>query len=605
MAQFVVGIDLGTTNSVLAYAPLDADQPAVQLLPIPQLVAPGVIESRTSLPSFLYLAPEHEAGGGAFELPWSKALTPALSQRERGHAIVVGELARLQSAEHPERTVIGAKSWLGHSKVDRHQPILPWNAPVDVPKVSPVVASRRYLEHLVAAWHHAHSEAPIAEQLVVLTVPASFDAAARELTREAALAAGLPENLILLEEPQAAVYAWLTTTGERWRQILKVGETLLVCDVGGGTTDLTLVGVDQEGGELSLRRIAVGEHLLVGGDNMDLALAHFVAGKFGEKGVKLDPWQSVSLWHQCRTAKEALLTEGGPKKHPLSVLGRGSKLIGGTVKVEIERDAVSDLLLEGFFPKCAAADRPAKRRQSGFQEIGLPFESDTAVTRHLAEFLSAHGTDGQAVSPSHVLFNGGVFKADSFRGRLIDTLSNWSSDAPPKVLAGEHDLDHAVARGAAYYGWAKQHGGVRIRGGTARSYYVGIESSGLAVPGAPRPLRALCVVPFGMEEGTSVDVPSSEFGLVVGEPATFRFFSSAVRKSDKPGELLPGWTDEELAESDSLEASLPRDDVVDEDYVPVRFQSHITELGVFELWCQSTKSSNRWKLEFSVRKDAE
>jgi molecular chaperone DnaK (HSP70) len=271
---------------------------------------------------------------------------------------VVGELARRQSAENPQRTVVGAKSWLAHSRVDRHQPILPWGAPAEVPKISPVMASRRYLEHLVAAWEHAHPEAPVAEQAVVLTVPASFDAAARELTREAALAAGLPANLILLEEPQAAVYSWLTVTGERWRRILKVGETLLVCDVGGGTTDLTLVGVGEESGELMLRRIAVGDHLLVGGDNMDLALAHFVAGKFGEKGVNLDPWQSVSLWHQCRAAKEALLAEGGPKKHPLSVLGRGSKLIGGTVKVDIERDAASELLLEGFFPRCLGG-RPA------------------------------------------------------------------------------------------------------------------------------------------------------------------------------------------------------------------------------------------------------
>jgi hypothetical protein len=468
-----------------------------------------------------------------------------------------------------------------------------------------VTASRRYLEHLIAAWEHAFPDAPVAEQVVVLTVPASFDAAARELTREAALAAGLPASLILLEEPQAAVYSWLTVMGERWRRTLKVGETLLVCDVGGGTTDLTLVGVDQEAGELMLRRIAVGDHLLVGGDNMDLALAHFVAGKFGEKGVKLDPWQSVSLWHQCRAAKEALLAEGGPKKHPLSVLGRGSKLIGGTVKVEIERDAASQLLLEGFFPKCQVNDRPARRRQSGFQEIGLPFEPDTGVTRHLAAFLTAHGkAGGQAIQPTHVLFNGGVFKADAFRQRVLDVLSSWA-DSPPRPLEGEHDLDNAVARGAAYYGWAKQHGGVRIRGGTARSYYVGIETAGLAIPGAPRPLKALCVVPFGMEEGTSIDVPSGEFGLVVGEPATFRFFSSPVRKTDQPGDLLDSWPEEELAETDSLEALLPRDDAIEDDFVPVRFHSHITELGIFELWCQSTKSSNRWKLEFSVRKDAE
>jgi hypothetical protein len=354
-----------------------------------------------------------------------------------------------------------------------------------------------------------------------------------------------------------------------------------------------------------LRRLAVGDHLLVGGDNMDLALSHFVAGKFSEKGIKLDPWQSVSLWHQCRAAKEALLALGGPKKLPLSVLGRGSKLIGGTVKIDVERDAASDLLLDGFFPTCSVTDRPARRRQSGFQEIGLPFESDAAITRHLAAFLTIHGEDKRPIQPTHVLFNGGVFKAEAFRSRLMDVITGWSAHAPAKVLDGDHDLDHAVARGAAYYGWAKEHGGVRIRGGTGRSYYVGIETSGLAIPGAARPLKALCVVPFGMEEGSSADVPSSEFGLVVGEKATFQFFSSAVRKTDKPGELLDTWNEDELTETDSLEALLPKDDAIEEGFVPVRFQSHITELGVFELWCQSTKSSNRWKLEFSVRQDAE
>jgi hypothetical protein len=605
MPAFILGIDLGTTNSVLAFAALGAESPHVELLPIPQLVAPGVVESRTTLPSFLYLAPEHEATGGVFDLPW-----------KAGNTLVVGEFARRHAAEAPDRTVAGAKSWLCHSKVDRHQPILPWNAPSSVPQVSPVTASQRYLEHLASAWEHAHPDAQIAEQVVVLTVPASFDAAARELTREAALAAGLPTNLILLEEPQAAVYAWLTTMGDRWRRALKVGETLLVCDVGGGTTDLTLVGVAEEGGELVLRRIAVGEHLLVGGDNMDLALAHFVAAKFAEKNVNLDPWQSVSLWHSCRAAKELLLAEGGPKKHPISVLGRGSKLIGGTVTVDVDRKAASELLLEGFFPACKVGDRPARRRASGFQEIGLPFESDAAVTRHLAAFLTANADSASGkreppdsipspIIPSHILFNGGVFKSELFRQRLLDVMGQWSGDSPPRVLTGEHDLDHAVARGAAYYGWAKQHGGVRIRGGTARSYYVGIETSGLAIPGAPRPLRALCVVPFGMEEGTSVDVPSGEIGLVVGEPATFRFFSSSARKHDLPGALLAGWTEDELAETDSLEANLPRDEKVEEEHVPVRFQSHITELGVFELWCQSTRSAQRWKLEFSVRKDAD
>jgi hypothetical protein len=591
--SYILGIDLGTTNSVLAYAPLKGEQPEVKILPIPQLVAPGVVEERTTLPSYLYLAPEHETAGGVFDLPWHK-----------GNAFAVGELARKKSAEAPQRVVSGAKSWLSHSRVDRHQPILPWNAPAEVPKISPVTASRRYLEQLVAAWEHAFPDAPIAQQQVVLTVPASFDAAARELTREAALAAGLPANFVLLEEPQAAVYSWLTVMGDQWRKALKVGETLLVVDVGGGTTDLTLVGVDQEAGELMLRRIAVGDHLLVGGDNMDLALAHFVASKFAEKKVSLDPWQSVSLWHSCRAAKETLLAADGPKKHPISVLGRGSKLVGGTVTVDVDRKQVAELLVNGFFPQAKVTEQPARRRMSGFQEIGLPFESDTAVTRHLAAFLSAHGDDrGNAVRPTHVLFNGGVFKAEAFQQRLMDVLSSWSPDAPPKILAGEHDLDHAVARGAAYYGWAKEHGGVRIRGGAPRAYYVGIETSGLAIPGALRPLKALCVVPIGLEEGTKVDVPSGEIGLVVGDTATFRFFSSPTRKQDKPGDRLDTWTETELAETDSLEASLPRDEAIDTDYVPVRFQSHLTELGVLELWCVGTTTPNRWKLEFSVRPD--
>lgn len=593
-AKYTIGIDLGTTNSALAYAALDADQPEVKLLPIPQLVAPATVESRELLPSFLYLASKQEGSTGAYDLPWAQ-----------GRDFAVGEMARRQSAELPDRTVGAAKSWLCHSKVDRHQAILPWGAGDDVPKVSPVTASRRYLEHLVAAWQQAHPDATIADQHVVLTVPASFDASARELTREAASAAGLPDSMVLLEEPQSAVYAWLTAIGDRWRKVLKVGETLLVCDVGGGTTDLTLVGVTEEDGELTLKRIAVGNHLLVGGDNMDLALAHHVAGLFAKKGVNLDPWQSVSLWHSCRQAKENLLGADGPKKHPISVLGRGSKLIGGTVTVEVTRESVVQLLEEGFFPSCQVGDKPARQRASGFQEIGLPYEADAAVTRHLAGFLQSHGgDDGNPVRPTHVLFNGGVFKANPLRTRLLDTLKAWFPDQPPQLLEGVHDLDHAVARGAAYYGWAKVNGGVRIRGGTARSYYIGIETAGLAIPGAPRPLRALCVVPFGMEEGTELDVPSDAIGLIVGQPAHFRFFSSSTRKDDQPGVRLQRWSEDEIVETDSLEATLPKDDAIDDHYVPVQFHTQLTELGVLELWCVSTRGSGRWKLEFSVRDDA-
>lgn len=598
-AKYVLGIDLGTTNSVLAYVSLQADQPRTELLPIPQLVAAGTIESRAALPSFVYLAAAHESAQAAYDLPWRE-----------GADFAVGELARRLAAEAPDRTVGAAKSWLSHSRVDRHQPILPWNSPEEVSKISPVVASQRYLEHLIQAWEAAFPDAPAAEQSVVLTVPASFDAAARELTREAALAAGLPADLVLLEEPQAATYSWLAAMGERWRRTLSVGATLLVCDIGGGTTDLSLIRVEEEDGELVLRRMAVGNHLLVGGDNMDLTLAHHVAGLFAEQGVKLDPWQSVALWHSCRNAKEALLAADGPDKQTITVLGRGSKLIGGTVSLDVERQAVRQLLTDGFFPQSEPTDRPAKRSTSGFREIGLLYESDTAITRHLAAFLQTHGGDDGPIRPSHVLFNGGVFKSDGFRQRLLQMLQDWSGDSPAvELLSGVDDaaldLDHSVAQGAAYYGWAKSAGGVRIRGGTARSYYVGIETAGLAIPGEPRPLRAICVAPAGMEEGTETDVPGEEIGLVVGEPAHFRFFSSAVRKSDAPGDVLNQWTEEELVETDSLEAELPTEEEFDDTYVPVRFQPRVTELGVLELWCVSVEDQRRWKLEFSVREDAE
>lgn len=618
--KYTIGIDLGTTNSVLAYCELDREptnrQPKICLLKIPQLVAPSTIEYQPSLASFSYLANEAETTDGALDVPWSQ-----------NRQFATGELARARGAEAPDRTVGASKSWLCHHKVDRRAPILPWNAPVDVAKISPVAAAQQYLEHLVAAWHYEFPDSPIADQQVVLTVPASFDPVARELTREAALAAGLPAEFVLLEEPQAALYAWLATQGDNWRKTLTVGQSVLVCDVGGGTTDLTLIAVDEEDGELVLRRVAVGEHLLVGGDNMDLAAAHAVAAKFADKGTQLDPWQSVSLWHSCRAAKEKLLTADGPETHTISILGRGSKLIGGTVSVEVQRQEIANLLLEGFFPNCELDDRPQRQPQSGFQEIGLPYESDPGITRHIAAFVSQHcSTDGDGFGlPNHVLFNGGVFKADGFQDRLLEVLHHWKNglgagdagtlDAAGSVgsvaaLSGARDLDFAVARGGCFYGWNKLSGGLRIRGGSAYSYYVGIETAGLAIPGAPRPLKALCVVPFGMEEGTQISVPSGEIGLVVGQPVSFRFFRSNSRQSDQPGLVLDRWTEEELLETDPLTTTLTLDGS-DEAYVPVKFDSRITELGMFELWCvqfpgegaADRGEASKWKLEFNVRED--
>ncbi len=597
-ARFAIGIDLGTTNCAIAYSPINPDPLAapgeVRLLSVEQLVAPATTEARPLLASFMHLGSPRDAAAKALDLPWAA---------DRDFA--VGALAAKMAADAPTRTVAGAKSWLVNSRVDRHEPILPWNAPADVQKVSPVEASVRYLSHLAAAWARAFPDAPIEHQKVVLTVPASFDASARELTREAAIQAGLGEELILLEEPQASLYAWLADAGDRWRRTVKPGDTLLVCDVGGGTTDFTLIAVAEENGELALNRLAVGNHILVGGDNMDLALAVSLRESFAAKGINLDPWQSVALWHSARAAKETLLGLNPPEKHPVTVLGRGSKLIGAAISVDLDRQTTTKLLLEGFLPENAVTDGPQRPRASGFREIGLAYESDTAITRHLADFLMRHGpSSGTPAQPTYVLFNGGVFKASALRQRILDVMGHWfGPELAPKPLEGEPDLDFAVARGAAYYAGAKSGRGVRIRGGTARSYYVGIETAGPAIPGIARPLRALCVVPFGMEEGDEADVPAENVGVVVGEQTTFRFFSSPTRKNDKPGDVITSWSEPELSETDSIQTTLPTDETAEDDWFSVKFRSRITELGMLELFCESRTSDHRWKLEFSVRDD--
>ena len=596
-----VGIDLGTTNSVLASCAVSETgagaAPAV--LPVPQVTAANVVESRDVLPSFCYLAPEGEAG--ALALPWDDS---------PGYA--VGEYARRRAAEAPDRVVGTAKSWLGHAGVDRRQPILPWDAPQDVGKISPVEASARYLRHLAAAWDAAHPEAPFREQTVTLTVPASFDAAARDLTRDAARQAGLPDSLVLLEEPQAAVYAHLADRGEDWRKDLSAGDALLVVDVGGGTTDFSLISVTDREGDLELERVAVGRHLLVGGDNMDLALAHHAAGLLQAKGVTPDPWQSVALWHACRTAKETLLghspdEQDAPDHAPVAVLGRGRKLIGGTVSVDLAASDVRALVLDGFFPEVAAAARPQAATGGGFVQLGLPYESDPAVTKHLAAFLAKHPD----VVPTHLLLNGGAFRSAPLRGRLRSVLASWLPHEPVLLERPAAALDHAVARGAAFYGATKQSGGLRIRGGTGRSYYVGIETAGLAIPGAPRPLSALCVVPQGMEEGTETAVPVERLpgggvGVTVGRPARFRFFASPSRPDDRPGDLLSRWTEDELEETDPIETTLDptadgSGDAAEGDVIPVNFHAAVTELGELSLSARQTNGEGAWTLGFDVR----
>lgn len=587
-AKYHIGIDLGTTNSVLAFAPAEESEAMIAVLPIPQVTAPGTVERRLSLPSFLLRTegePDPAFRIDGFRSPYG----------------VVGEYARRVASEQPERVIAAAKSWLCHSAVDRTCPLLPFENDTPELRLSPLDATTAYLMHLVDAWNQQFSDAPFREQRVAITVPASFDLDARELTKQASLTAGFPEDFVFLEEPQAALYNWIHAQGANWRRQLKKDDTLLVCDVGGGTTDLTLVQVTEAAGELELSRLAVGKHLLVGGDNMDLTLAHVAAQLFASKGHKLNAWQATSLWHSCRLAKETLLSPKAPSSVPLNILGRGSKLIGGTISVDLERTIVESTLLDGFFPVVDLQDRPVDSGETGFQEIGLPFEPDSAITKHVAAFLGdhLHKTPGQRIS--HLLFNGGVFNASPFRNRLVQTISNWnqSSEDALFVLGGVDDLDQAVACGAVYYLWAKDHGGIRIRGGTARSYYIGIESTGPAIPGIPRPLHALCVVPHGMEEGTECIISSKEVGLRTGKKARFRFFSSTTRTTDKPGQLLKEWDQGELTETPPMETELAATDTPG--LVPVRFESRVTELGTLELYCKSSRSDDAWKLELQVR----
>ncbi len=610
-SRYVVGIDLGTTNSALAYADTGAGEGkdvALVHLPVPQVVQAGAVEERPLLPSFLYLPGPNELPAGSLRLPWAA---------DRDYA--VGEFARNHGSLVPTRLVASAKSWLSYPGIDRRAAVLPWKAPEDNRHVSPVDASTRYLKHLCEAWNHLIArdvgENRLEQQDIVLTVPASFDAVARELTIEAARAAGL-EHVTLLEEPQAAFYSWIEASHEAWRKQVEVGDVVLICDLGGGTTDLTLIAVSEEDGNLALTRVAVGDHILLGGDNMDLALAHQVMQGFGARGTKLDHAQMLMLWHSCRAAKEKLFSDPKLAAAAVTVLGRGRGVIGGTLKADLQRAQVEQSLIEGFFPECPADAEPRRQRAVGFQELGLPYATDPAVTKHLAHFLHRHQDailerlparkKGKKVAqPTAVLFNGGVFKALPLQDRVLSILGGWSKSAGGggvRVLRGT-DLDLAVARGAAYYGLVRRGKGVRIRGGTARSYYVGIETSLPAIPGAPPPLKALCVVPFGMEEGTEADVPDQEFGLVVGAPAEFRFLGSTVRRGDAVGTMVEDWEgqiDEMPPLSTALEAAGKEGQTV-----PVHLHSKVTPVGTLELWCISRDNKQRWKLEFNVRERQE
>ncbi|MBN1203643.1 MAG: Hsp70 family protein [Myxococcaceae bacterium] len=614
MARYAIGIDLGTTHCAVSYFNLEEARPrgaAQSMLPMPQLTAPGTVEARTLLPSFLYLPSEQEFPAGSLGLPWK----PDASS-------FVGEFARVHGAKVPTRLVSSAKSWLSHPGVDRRSAMLPWQAPPEVQRVSPLEASARYLRHMREAWDHTFARTreeagnALAQQDVIITVPASFDAAARELTVEAAQAAGLP-HITLLEEPQAALYSWLEAQGEGFRKKVKPGEVILVVDVGGGTSDFSVITVREREGEVELVRVAVGDHILLGGDNMDLALAHTLNQRLAAEGKKLDPWQFNALTYGCRQAKETLYGDASLSRVPISIPSRGSSLIGGTLRTELSREELDRLLTDGFFPPSPVAELPRTARRTGLAQMALPYAQDPGVTKHLAAFLTRQAqalasspdapvdVGGKAfLHPTCVLFNGGVFKAGPLKARVMEVLNSWltaDGGAPARELEGA-DLDLSVARGAAYYGWVRQGHGLRIRGGTARAYYVGVETAMPAVPGMEPPVKALCVAPFGMEEGTQADIPPQEFGLVTGEPTQFRFFASSVRRDDKVGSMIDDVAGrDDLEELAPIETTLPGQPQPYGDLTPVNLQAAVTEVGTLELRCLEKGGAGRWKLELNVR----
>ena len=613
-SRYLIGIDLGTTNSAVAYVdtqetPAKGAAPPVRVFQVPQFVAEGELRALPALPSFLYFAGENDFTPGGVRLPWA-------AQRQ---ATVVGVLAREQGALVPGRLVSSAKSWLCLSSVDRTADILPWGAEQPEHACSPVAASAHYLAHLRDAWNHvmaARDGGEVAEELrferqaIVLTVPASFDEEARELTVQAAREAGL-ENLTLLEEPLAAFYSWIAAHQGALKRYLKDGQLVLICDVGGGTTDFSLIRVRVAGKDVQFARTAIGEHLLLGGDNVDLALARRVEEKLGHPRLTLR--QQHALRRQCCAAKEKLLSDSSVERVPLTVLGGGRAVVGGALTTELTRAEVEQILVDGFLPLTAPDDLPARDRRAGLRELGLPYASEAAITKHLAAFLTqakvamkaeqldapAENRTGGMIKPDAVLFNGGFFHPPLTRERIVSAIAGWFPSQgkrwQPKVLNNE-EPETAVAVGAAYYAQARRGGGLRISGGSARGYYIGVQQAG---HGGGTGVTAVCVLPRGTEEGTRLELAEREFTVLTNRPVSFTLYSTTTRH-DAQGEVVT-FDEHEMHRHAPLITVLRYGKRSRHIELDVRLMAHFTEVGTLELWCEAPKTGHRWRLQFQLR----
>ena len=593
-SRFIIGIDLGTTNCVLSFIDGKGEDSPIEIFECHQIEAPGEIKAHRLLPSFIYIPTKQEKDAGGLQMPWDP-----FGER------VVGKWARIRGAEVPGRLVSSAKSWLCHKGIDRTAPILPLEAAKDVQKMSPIVATATFLRHFKAAWNHTVGKregVKMEEQDIYITIPASFDAVARDLTVKAASSAGL-EDVTLLEEPQAAFYAWLNRCGDEWRKQVAPGDIILVVDVGGGTSDFSIIQVSDKEGQLVLERLAVGEHLLLGGDNMDLTLTHLLYEDLKSRGTRLDAGQFQALWNNVRLAKERLLEDETLEEVPVVITGKGSGLVGGTIRTSLTRRQVTEVILDGFFPFCSLDERPKEEPVVGLRELGLPYCKDTGITRHLANFLT---TQGRALNreggliPSAVIFNGGVFKATALRRRMMEVISSWvGHDRQVKELEGT-DFELAVSRGAAHFGLVQRGEGIKIRGGIGRSYYIAVESSALAIPGMPPSIKALCVVPKGLEEGSVIDIPQKEFGLLVGQDVEFKFMASNERPEDRSGDMIDNW-EGTIEPISTLKTNIEAPGIEPGTIIPVTLEVKATEIGTLAISLVSKERGLKFDLEFDVR----
>lgn len=562
MSRQVVGIDLGTSNTAIAR--FEPQGNALEIVPITQRISSTEIGERPLLPSFLYLPGEYELPAESTSLPWDA---------ERRY--LVGEFARFQGARVPGRCVVSAKSWLAHRAVDPTNPVLPWERASDLEPVSAVATITRYLEHIIEAWNHRFPEDSLQASEVVLTIPASFDDLARKLTAGAAASVGLPVRL--LEEPQAAFYSWLWRHRKDWKKKITPGDVVLICDIGGGTTDFTLICYREDG---ELERVAVGDHLMLGGDNLDISMAYKVEPRLPEK---LNGLQWGVLRQQCRACKELLLGEDAPNEATVTVPGAGSKLFSAALSTEVTQQEILALVLDGFFPQLEYEDVILKGKARGLKELGLPFESDPAIPRHLSRFLHAHDEH----FPTKVLFNGGACAPKVIRDRIVDILNQWAKQLgreQPVTELENSEAHLAVARGAAWYGHQRQSSGLVVEGGTARSYYLGLADR-----------QAVCVIPASAREGQTVELAEPKLKLRVGEAVAFPLFSSSKRPKDAPGELI---TTADLSPLPTLQTEIPGDSKAKE--IPVTLASEVTPVGTLDIHFNS-ESHKTYRLEFAVR----